>query len=109
MNIDHLIESIHEENALRRRAESGETPQSFGQLPLERGAAGATSLRKVGRFVLPAAAVAAVLLIVFLPRGNDAQASTPAPGIYCNAQCSAEDVMALIGNNINHIKQIQQS
>jgi hypothetical protein len=53
--------------------------------------------------------VAAVLLIVFLPRGNDAQASTPAPGIYCNAQCSAEDVLALIGNNINHIKQIQQS
>ena len=109
MNIDHLIESIHDVNALRRRAESGETPQSFGQLPLERGAARATSLRKVGRFALPAAAVAAVLLIVFLPRGNDAQASTPAPGIYCNAQCSAEDVLALIGNNINHIKQIQQS
>jgi len=109
MNIDHLIESIHDDNALRRRAERGETPQSFGQLPLERGAAGATSLRKVGRFALPAAAVAAVLLIVFLPRSNEAHASTPAPGIYCNAQCSAEDVMALIGNNINHIKQIQQS
>lgn len=109
MNIDHLIESIHEENALRRRAESGETPQSFGQLPLERGAAGATSLRKVGRFALPAAAVAAVLLIVLLPRGNEAQASTPAPGIYCNSRCSPDDVIALIDNNINHIKEIQIS
>ena len=109
MNIDHLIESIHEENALRRRAESGETPQSFGQLPLERGAAGATSLRKVGRFALPAAAVAAVLLIVLLPRGNEALASTPAPGIYCNSRCSPDDVIALIDNNINHIKEIQIS
>lgn len=113
MNIDHLIESIHEENALRRRAErrtrSGETPQSFGQFPLERGAAGVTILRKMGRFALPAAALAAVLLIVFLPRSNEAQASTPAPGIYCNSQCNPDDVMALIGNNINHIKQIQQS
>ena len=108
MNIDHLIESIHEENALRRRAESGETPQSFGQLPLERGAARAASLRKVGRFALPAAAVAAVLLIVFLPRDNEVQASTPAPGIYCNSQCNPSVVMALIGNNINHIRQIQQ-
>lgn len=97
MKIDHLIESIHEENALRRRSErrveSGER---------------AASLRKVGRFALPAAAVAAVLLIVLLPRVNDAQASTPAPGIYCNSQCSADDVLALIGNNIKHIKQIQQ-
>lgn len=97
MNIDHLIESIHEENALRRRSERR----------VER-AARAASLRKVGRFALPAAAVAAVLLIVFLPRGNEAQASTPAPGIYCNSQCNPDDVMALIGNNINHIKQIQQ-
>lgn len=97
MNIDHLIESIHKENALRRRSERR----------VERGAR-AASLRKVGRFALPAAAVAAVLLIVLLPRGNDAQASTPAPGIYCNSQCSADGVLALIGNNINHIKQIQQ-
>lgn len=109
MNIDHLIESIHEENALRRRAESGETPQSFGQLPFERGAAGATSLRKVGRFALSAAAVAAVLLIVLLPHGNDAQASSPTPGIYCNSQCNPDDVMTLIENNINHIKAIQVS
>ncbi len=97
MNIDHLIESIHKENALQRRSERR----------VERGAR-AASLRKVGRFALPAAAVAAVLLIVLLPRGNDAQASTPAPGIYCNSQCSADGVLALIGNNINHIKQIQQ-
>lgn len=97
MNIDHLIESIHEENALRRRSERR----------VESGAR-AASLRKVGRFALPAAAVAAVLLIVLLPRGNDAQASTRAPGIYCNSQCSADGVLALIGNNINHIRQIQQ-
>ncbi|MDY6371596.1 MAG: hypothetical protein SPL12_04755 [Bacteroidales bacterium] len=97
MNIDHLIESIHEENALRRRSERR----------VESGAR-AASLRKVGRFALPAAAVAAVLLIVFLPRDNEVQASTPAPGIYCNSQCNPSVVMALIGNNINHIKQIQQ-
>jgi hypothetical protein len=63
----------------------------------------------VGRFALPAAAVAAVLLIVFLPRGNDAQASTPAPGIYCNSQCNPDDVMVLIDNQINHIKTLQVS
>ena len=107
MNIDHLIEFIHEENALRRRAESGETPSR--QLPFPRGAAGATSLRKAGRIALSAAAVAAVLLIVLLPRGNEAQASTPAPGIYCNSRCSPDDVIALIDNNINHIKEIQIS
>lgn len=97
MKIDHLIESIHEENALRRRSERR-----------VEGGERATRLRKVGRFALPATAVAAVLLIVFLPRDNEVQASTPAPGIYCNSQCNPSAVMALIGNNINHIRQIQQ-
>lgn len=91
MNTDELIERIHAANVQRRRAEH-HRPR-----------------RTAWRIAISAAAVAAVLLIVFLPRSNEAQASTPAPGIYCNAQCSAEDVLALIGNNINHIKQIQQS
>ena len=109
MNIDHLIESIHEDNALRRRAESACRDAACRVSGKRESGPQATILRNVGRFALSAAAVAAVLLIVFLPRGNDAQASTPAPGIYCNSQCNPDDVMALIGNNINHIKQIQQS
>ena len=102
MNIDHLIESIHEENALRRRAER--RLPAFGK---RESGTQAASLRKLGRIILPAAAVAAVLLIVFLPRGNEAQAAAPAPGIYCNSQCNPDDVMALIDNNINHIKEIK--
>lgn len=91
MNTDELIERIHAANVQRRSAEH-RRPH-----------------RTAWRVAIPAAAVAAVLLIVFLPRSNDAQASTPALGIYCNSQCNPDDVMALIGNNINHIKQIQQS
>ena len=53
--------------------------------------------------------MAAVLLIVFLPRGNEAQAAAPAPGVYCNSQCNPDDVMALIGNQIDHIKTLQTS
>lgn len=93
MNIEQLIESIHEENARRRQAERKAQSVTW----------------RVGRIALPAAAVAAVLLIVFLPRAGEVHATTPAPGIYCNSQCNPDDVMALIGNNINHIKQIQQS
>lgn len=92
MNIEQLIESIHEENARRRQAERK-----------------AQSLKwRVGRIALPAAAVAAVLLIVFLPRAGEVHATTPAPGIYCNSQCNPDDVMALIDNNINHIKEIRK-
>ena len=90
MNTDELIERIHAANVQRRRAEH-HRPR-----------------RTAWRIAIPAAAAAAVLLILLLPRGNAAQAAAPAPGIYCNSQCNPDDVMALIGNNINHIKQIQQ-
>ncbi len=92
MNIEQLIESIHEENARRRQAERKAQSVKW----------------RVGRIALPAAAVAAVLLIVFLPRAGEVHATTPAPGIYCNSQCNPDDVMALIDNNINHIKEIRK-
>lgn len=91
MNTDQLIEQIHEANA-QRRLDEHRRPR-----------------RLAWRITIPAAAVAAVLLVVLLPRGNQAQAATPAPGIYCNSQCSPDDVMALIDNNINHIREIQKS
>lgn len=92
MNTDELIEQIHATNIQRRLNEHSKTR------------------RTVWRITIPAAAaVAAVLLIVLLPRGNKVQAATPTPGIYCNSQCNPDDVMALIDNNINHIKEIQKS
>lgn len=91
MNTDELIEQIHEANVQHRMAERHRTR------------------RLVWRIAIPtAAAAAAVLLIVLLPHGNTAQAATPAPGIYCNSQCNPDDVMALIDNNINHIKEIRR-
>ena len=91
MNTDELIEQIHTANAQRYRNEHRRTR------------------RIIWRITIPAAAVAAVLLIVLLPHGNDVQAATPTPGIYCNSQCNPDDVMALIDNNINHIIEIQKS
>ena len=92
MNTDELTERIHAANAQRRSAEHRR------------------QRRTVRRIAIPAAtAAAAVLLVILLPHGNAAQAYAPAPGIYCNSQCNPDDVMDLIGNNINHIKQIQQS
>ena len=91
MNTDQLIEQIHEANAQRRMDEHQR------------------SRRLAWRIAIPAAAVAAVLLIVLLPRGNEVQAATSAPGIYCNSECNPDDVMALIDNNINHIREIQKS
>ena len=90
MNTDELIERIHAANVQRRRAEH-RRPH-----------------RTAWRIAIPAVAAAAVLLILLLPHGKAAQAAAPAPGIYCNSQCNPDDVMALIENNINHIKQIQQ-
>ena len=91
MNTEHLIEQIHAVNAQKRKEEHRRTR------------------RIVWRVTIPAAAVAAILLIVLLPRGNKIQAATPSPGIYCNSQCNPDDVIALIDNNINHIKEIQKS
>lgn len=91
MNTDELIEQIHAINAERRSGER-RTPRA----------------RRLWPVAIPAAA-AAVLLVVVLVHGNQAQAAVPAPGIYCNSQCSPDDVMALIDNNINHIKEIQKS
>ena len=89
MNTDELIEQIHEANALRRAAESH------------------VHKKRLWSIAVPAVAAAAILLLVFLPRGNEVQAAATT-GIYCNSQCSPEDVIALIDNNINHIKEIQR-
>ena len=91
MNTDELIEENHTSNVQRRKNEHRYTR------------------RIVWRIAIPtAAAAAAVLLIVLLPHGNEVQAATPSPGIYCNSQCNPDDVIALIDNNINHIKEIQK-
>ena len=90
MNTEQLIEQIHAVNAQKRKEEHRRTR------------------RIVWHITIPAAAVAAILLIVLLPRGNKVQAATPSPGIYCNSQCNPDDVIALIDNNINHIKEIQK-
>ncbi len=90
MNTDELIEQIHNANAVRRGREQHR------------------SRRVVWRIAVPTVAVAAILLIVILPHNNKVQAATPT-GIYCNSQCDPDDVMALIDNNINHIKEIQIS
>ena len=91
MELNQLIEQIHAENAQRRRMEHN------------------GSRRFAWRIAIPAAAAAAVLLLVLLPGGNKAQAATTATGIYCNSQCNPDDVIALIDNNIDYIKTIQQS
>lgn len=96
MNTDELIEQIHAANRQRRQAEHGK----------------GGSHRLIWRIAVPAAAAAAILLVVLLPRekadgsssGNQTYASA---GIYCNSQCNPDDVLALIDNNINHIKAIQ--
>lgn len=93
MNTDELIEQIHTSNVRRRKNEHRHT------------------WRIAWRIAIPtvaATAAAAVLLIVLLPHGNEVQAATPSPGIYCNSQCNPDDVIALIDNNINHIKEIQK-
>lgn len=89
MNTDELIEQIHSENAALRHTE-----RRPGRRP-------------VWHLVVPAAAAAAVLLLALLPRESKVQAAVPTPGIYCNSQCNPDDVLALIDNNINHIKNIQ--
>lgn len=95
MNTDELIEHIHQANAARRRTEH-HVPR-----------------RIVWRIAIPAA-VAAILLIVLLPRKQEATAPSNMPvqatattGIYCNSQCNPDEVLALIDNNINHIRSIQ--
>jgi len=90
MNTDELIERIHTANAQRRQKEHRRTRHL------------------VWHITIPAvAAAAAILLIVFLPNDNTATAAIPS-GIYCNSQCNPDDVIALIDNNINHIKEIQK-
>lgn len=96
MNTDELIERIHNENATLRRTEH-RVPQRL-------------AVRVAWRIAIPAAAAAAILLIVLLPRertsGNTTYASA---GIYCNSQCNPDDVLALIDNNINHIRTLRKS
>lgn len=96
MNIDEMIETIHNANASVRLMEHRKRER-----------------RRVVRWVAPAApaavAAAAVALLVVLPRGNAAQAAPAVAGVYCNSQCNPDDVMALIDNQINHIKTLQVS
>lgn len=89
MNIEELIEQIHNANAVRRGREQHR------------------SRRVAWRIAVPTvAAAAAILLIVFLPHNNKVQAATPT-GIYCNSLCNPDDVLALLDNNINHIRSIR--
>lgn len=92
MSTNELIEQIHRENAMLRRAE-------HNPLPLKR-------KKVIWSIAAPAAAAAAILLIVLLPRNNEVQAAVPT-GIYCNSQCNPDDVLTLIDNNIDHIRTIQ--
>ena len=89
MNTDQLIEQIHSVNAVQREQEH------------------CRPHRTAWRIAIPTVAAAAVLLVVLLPRHNEAQAATATAGVYCNSQCNPDDVMALIDNNINHIRSIQ--
>ncbi len=89
MNTDELIESIHITNAVRRNSEHR------------------ANRRAVWRIAVPAVAAAAVLLLVLWPHDSKVQAAVPEQGIYCNSQCNPDDVMALIDNNINHIREIK--
>ena len=89
MNTDELIEQIHNANSVRRQEEHHR------------------HRRTVWRVAVPAAAAAAVLIFALLPRESKVQAAAPTPGVYCNSQCNADDVLALIDNNINHIRNIQ--
>ena len=91
MNTDNLIERIHDSNAVRRESEH----TSVKRRP------------RVGLVALPAAA--AILLLLLLPHHRETQPTPTNDGIYCNSQCSPDEVMALIDNHINHIKQLQNS
>ena len=88
MNTDHLIEELHSANAQRWRGEHKAAPPRL----------------KWRLLALPVAAAA--LLLVLLPREKKEQAAI---GIYCNSQCTPDEVLALMDNNINHIKQMQNS
>lgn len=97
MNTDELIERIHNENATLRRTE-----HRASQRPAVR----------IWRIAIPVAAAAAILLIVLLPReraevSSSGNTTYTSAGIYCNSQCNPDDVLALIDNNINHIRTIQ--
>ena len=92
MNTGELIEQIHASNEQRRRNEHRRTRRIAWHITIP----------------TAAAAIAAILLIVLLPRGNEVQATKSSSGIYCNSQCNPDDVMALIDNNIKHIKEIQK-
>ena len=105
MNTDELIEKIHSENVSLRRNEHRAPKRP--------------AVRVAWRIAIPAAAAAAILLVVLLPRerngvgssgwsaaGSVDNATYASAGIYCNSQCNPDDVLALIDNNINHVKRI---
>lgn len=90
MNIDEIIDTVHTAN--RRKWTST-----------------AAGPRQWWHIAVPAAAAAAVLLLIVWPRGSEVPTTNATAGFYCNSQCNPDDVMALIDNNINHIKEIQAS
>ncbi len=89
MNTDELIEGIHAANAARRNGE---------HTPVKR-------KPRVDLVALPVAA--AILLLLLIPRHSDTRPAATTNGIYCNSQCSPDEVMALIDNHIDHIKHLQ--
>lgn len=93
MNTDQLIEQLHNANAQRRQTERTE---GTGLKP--------KPMRHLWPIAIPAAALLALLL---WPRGTDAIPNASNLGIYCNSQCNPDEVMALIDDNINHIKKIR--
>ena len=111
MNSDELIERIHNENATLRQSEHHAT-HNHSKESRRKGDACRLAVRIAWRIAIPAAAAAAILLIVLLPReradvGSSGNTTYASAGIYCNSQCNPDDVLALIDNNINHIKTIQ--
>ena len=109
MNSDELIERIHNENATLRRTEHHAT-HNHSKESRRKGDACRLAVRVAWRIAIPAAAAAAILLIVLLPRERTSDNTTYASaGIYCNSQCNPDDVLALIDNNINHIRTFRKS
>lgn len=90
MNTDRLIDQLHEANSLHRQQET------HHPTPPQR------------RLWMPAAAAVAVALIAVLPLRHRSSNPLPAAAtVYCNSQCSPDDVRALLDENINHIRNIQ--
>ena len=88
MNTDKLIEAMHKANATRRQAE------------WQRGG-------RRGWTVGVAVATAAVVALLLWPRGAKQAVAESQARVYCNSECNADEVIALINNSINHLSDYQ--